>query len=222
MKEAVIIPRNKYPEETVKKILDESLKLFLEKGYEQTTVLDIIGNLGGLTRGAFYHHFKSKDDVLEALLVKLFQEVNPFEKVKHEHGLNGLDKIKMVFKYSVVRGFADEKKAVIDKLALPLLSSPRFLAEQVKSTQEVSLMLQTLIEEGMADGSIRPGNAKAISEVTMLLFNIWMIPTVYPCDAQEANAKISVIKQILDTLGVPIIDGDLLEGFEDLAALDYS
>ena len=28
------MPRNKYPEETVQKILDVSMKLFLEKGYE--------------------------------------------------------------------------------------------------------------------------------------------------------------------------------------------
>lgn len=47
------MPRNKYPEETVQKILDASLKLFLEKGYEETTVLDIISEMGGLTRGAF-------------------------------------------------------------------------------------------------------------------------------------------------------------------------
>ena len=47
------MPRNKYPEETVEKILDVSLKLFLEKGYENTTVLDIVDHLGGLTRGAF-------------------------------------------------------------------------------------------------------------------------------------------------------------------------
>ena len=48
------MPRNKYPEETVQKILDVSMKLFLEKGYEETTILDIVGELGGLTRGAFY------------------------------------------------------------------------------------------------------------------------------------------------------------------------
>ena len=34
-------------------------ELLLEKGYEETTVLDIISEMGGLTRGAFYHHFKS-------------------------------------------------------------------------------------------------------------------------------------------------------------------
>ena len=51
--------RNKYPEETVERILDTAQRLFLEKGYEQTTIQDITDNLGGLTKGAIYHHFKS-------------------------------------------------------------------------------------------------------------------------------------------------------------------
>ena len=41
--------RNKYPEETVERILDTAQRLFLEKGYEQTTIQDITDNLGGLT-----------------------------------------------------------------------------------------------------------------------------------------------------------------------------
>ena len=84
------MPRNKYPEETVQKILDASLKLFLEKGYEETTVLDIISEMGGLTRGAFYHHFKSKEEVFDALCEILFYESNPFEKAKSHKELNGL------------------------------------------------------------------------------------------------------------------------------------
>lgn len=88
------MPRNKYPEETVQKILDASLKLFLEKGYEETTVLDIISEMGGLTRGAFYHHFKSKEEVFDALCEKLFYETNPFKKAKNHKELNGLEKLK--------------------------------------------------------------------------------------------------------------------------------
>ena len=94
------MPRNKYPEETVQKILDASLKLFLEKGYEETTVLDIISEMGGLTRGAFYHHFKSKEEVFDALCEKLFYETNPFEKAKRHKELNGLEKLKIVFRQS--------------------------------------------------------------------------------------------------------------------------
>ena len=59
--------RNKYPELTVEKILEVSQRLFLEKGYEQTTIQDIVDNLGGLTKGAVYHHFKSKEEIINAL-----------------------------------------------------------------------------------------------------------------------------------------------------------
>lgn len=52
--------RNKYPELTVEKILEVSQRLFLEKGYEQTTIQDIVDNLGGLTKGAVYHHLNPK------------------------------------------------------------------------------------------------------------------------------------------------------------------
>lgn len=44
--------RNKYPEETYELILDVSTRLFFEKGYEKTSLQDIINKLGGLTKGA--------------------------------------------------------------------------------------------------------------------------------------------------------------------------
>ena len=59
--------RNKYPEETVNKILDVSMRLFLEKGFENTSMQDIVDGLGGLSKGAIYHHFKSKEDILGAV-----------------------------------------------------------------------------------------------------------------------------------------------------------
>ena len=47
--------RNKHPEETVAKILDVSMRLFTEQGYEHTTIQDIVDALG-MSKGAIYHH----------------------------------------------------------------------------------------------------------------------------------------------------------------------
>ena len=52
--------RNKHPEETVNLILETATRLFMKKGYEHTSIQDIIDNLGGLSKGAIYHHFKSR------------------------------------------------------------------------------------------------------------------------------------------------------------------
>ena len=64
--------RNKYPEVTVEKILEVSQRLFLTNGYDNTTIQDIVEELGGLTRGAIYHHFKSKEEIMDALINKMF------------------------------------------------------------------------------------------------------------------------------------------------------
>lgn len=40
--------RNKHPEVTVEKILDVAQQLFLEKGYDNTTIQDIVDKLGGV------------------------------------------------------------------------------------------------------------------------------------------------------------------------------
>ncbi|MCL2697303.1 MAG: TetR/AcrR family transcriptional regulator [Oscillospiraceae bacterium] len=210
------MPRNKYPEETVKKILDAALKLFLEKGYEQTTILDIVAEMKGLTRGAFYHHFKSKEDVLEAVTEMIFCESNPFEKVKQEKGLSGLGKIKLALKYSSVQGYVDERAIALNKIAIPLLSNPRFLSEQIKSTRYIAGFVEALIEEGMADGSIARGNAKFLGELFMLLFNVWIVPSIFPCSLEEAWEKILIIKKTFEALGLPVIDEEMLESLQNV------
>ena len=50
--------RNKYPEETVARILDVSLKLFWKRDMKTPPSRDIIDALGNLSKGAIYHHFQ--------------------------------------------------------------------------------------------------------------------------------------------------------------------
>lgn len=41
--------------------------MFSEKGYENTSVTDIM-NAVGIAKGTLYHHFKSKEDIMDALI----------------------------------------------------------------------------------------------------------------------------------------------------------
>lgn len=200
-----LLPRNKYPEETVQKILDASLKLFLEKGYEETTVLDIISEMGGLTRGAFYHHFKSKEEVFDALCEKLFYESNPFEKAKRHKELNGLEKLKCVLRTS----FDETEHHQLSMASMQLMGSPAFLKKLIESNQELAPMYQELIEEGIQDGSIQSEQPKLLADLYVLLTNFWSIPTIYPMTADEAWQKFLMIKSIMDNLGLPVIDDEI-------------
>jgi len=206
------MPRNKYPEETIQKILDASLKLFTEKGYEQTTILDIVDNLGGLTRGAFYHHFKSKEDVLHTLMEKLYDDDDPFKTIKDVQGVSGLEKIKMVFSYGTSAKYPELTQAVMS-----LLRQPQFLAKHLTNTHDTAKAFEPLIEEGMADGSIRPGNAKFLAELGMLLLNFWLVSPVFVSNKAEFLEKAVLIKQILDGLGFPLLDDETMGAVDIIA-----
>ena len=199
--------RNKYPEVTVEKILDVAQRLFLEKGYDNTTIQDIVDGLGGLTKGAIYHHFKSKEEIIEALGDKLFFDNNPFVTVQKQKSLNGLQKMREVIKLNYV----DIDRTELGKQSIPLLKNPRLLAELADTNRKLiaPLWLQ-LIQEGIEDGSIQTEYAKELSELLPLLTNFWLIPSVYPATPEELISKFAFIKYLLDSMKLPIIDDEIL------------
>ena len=68
--------RNRNPHETRKKILEVSKDLFLKKGFDNTSIQDIINGLGGLTKGVIYHHFESKQEILQSIIREKNQKIN--------------------------------------------------------------------------------------------------------------------------------------------------
>lgn len=49
-------------------IIKKAFELFMERGFENVSVNDIVEALG-ISKGGFYHHFKSKDELLEEIAV---------------------------------------------------------------------------------------------------------------------------------------------------------
>ena len=92
-----MLARNKYPEITEQRILDTATRLFLEKGWEETTIQDIIDELGDLTRGAFIIIINQKDEIIDAVTTRMFNKDDMFDTVKKEKGLNGFEKIEKRF-----------------------------------------------------------------------------------------------------------------------------
>lgn len=201
------MPRNKYPEETVQKILDAALDLFLEKGYEQTTILDIVDNMGGMTRGAFYHHFKSKEEVLDALGDKLFFDNNPMERIEQQTDLTALEKMKQL----IIDSSADSDSRKITIMSIPALESPAFLKKMIDDNEKIlTPWYQKMIEEGIQDGSIQTEHPKFLAQLITFLTNFWMLPTIYPCSPEEGIEKLLYIKEITDKMGIPLLDDSLV------------
>ena len=209
--------RNKYPEVTVEKILEVSYTLFIEKGYDTTTIQDIVDRLGGLTKGAIYHHFKSKEDIMNTLGKKMFFENNPFVQVKSRTDLNGLQKMREVIKLNS----ADINRELIGKQGVPLLENPRILVSNIEASRKIIAPLwKELIDEGNHDKSINTPYSKELGEVIQLLTGLWLTPSIYPATADEIMNKFRFIKEMLERMGLPLINDEILELIKkDLASL---
>jgi len=85
----------KNPEERKQELIDVAERLFMEKGYEDTAVSDIVREIN-VGQGTFYHYFRSKEDILRAVAEKqvapLAEEISRIAKsdARPPHKLNAM------------------------------------------------------------------------------------------------------------------------------------
>lgn len=82
----------KKPEERRREIISTSRSLFLSLGYENTTMQNVMAKLQ-IAKGTTYHYFKSKEELLEAVVDDIVTEYVSVVEMALEKG-NALDKMK--------------------------------------------------------------------------------------------------------------------------------
>ncbi len=195
--------RNKYPEVTVERILDAATRLFLEKGYDNTTIQDIVNELDGLSKGAVYHHFKSKEEIMDAVGDRMFLANNPFEKVRSRTDLNGLEKIREAIRINQ----SDEARTNMTIQSIPLTRNPRLLVEMIESNRRIlTPYYLELLEEGNQDGSLHTQYTREIAELIPLLTSLWLLPSVFPATKEQMKHKFYFLGEMLEKMGVPLMD----------------
>ena len=65
----------KQPDERKSEIIKTAEKLFLEKGVHNTKISEIVETIG-VAKGLFYYYFKSKDDVINAVIEHFISELD--------------------------------------------------------------------------------------------------------------------------------------------------
>ncbi len=93
------MPRNvKEFDERYTEFLDVAQRLFYQKGYDQTTIQDIISAMG-VAKGLFYHYFRSKGDLLDALIDRsLAQAVHLVAPLVTDASLDATTKFNRIFR----------------------------------------------------------------------------------------------------------------------------
>ena len=80
-------------EDTRRRILDATTELFHERGYASTSIRHITERLG-MTKGALYYHFSSKEELLLAIVAPLLEALTTFVGAQREAGTVGPEQVR--------------------------------------------------------------------------------------------------------------------------------
>lgn len=204
--------RNKYPEETVKLILDAATHLFVEKGYDATSLQDII-NETNLSKGAIYHHFSSKEEIFEAIFHRIGEEnTTALAKVRDDKSLNGLEKLRAIFKAALF----NSNQSLMLTVTPCLLDNPRFLAMQIAQLYQIVApkFIQPILQQGIDDGSIQAANPGELAEAIMVLSNVWLNPLVSMTDEAGMRNRCKTFNDLLQGVGInQLLDDEMIDGY---------
>jgi AcrR family transcriptional regulator len=151
-----IVCRMKKSEKTEKKILEAALELFFKKGYAATSIGEITSSVG-MTKGALYSHFKSKDELLH----RLFQEYKTnflYELIRsvNEYDGNAVDKLHHAI--TIYARFGQHNLHMVTYL--------NFVSHELKTNEDFEFILKNLYQEqrklisGLIEAGISQGLLK--------------------------------------------------------------
>jgi AcrR family transcriptional regulator len=145
-----------YKEERRVAILDGALYCFADKGYQATTVDDIVQHLG-ISKGAIYNYFNSKEDMyiqlMEERVVLLMKELgSEFSKLD-----KATDKLMLLFRKFIEQPMEELHRLLSLYLEFWLNSSRQqdLHSVMVKHTDAALNFLCDIIREGKASGEFR-------------------------------------------------------------------
>lgn len=207
--------RNKYPEETVRKILDTAERLFIETGYDRASLQEIIDETG-LSKGAIYHHFASK----EAILIAVVDRMGDFNsavlaEIRDRKGLTGAEKLRELFRTSMTLSFQGK---ILHMLPF-LIENPKFMALQMQSIlgEAAPDYILPILKEGIADGSIRADYPEQLAEVLLLMTDLWLHPIFRPSTPEQVRARCAFFNQFTRQYGFELLDEDLIEAMAEFS-----
>lgn len=139
----------KNPEERRNEILDAAEWLFTTKGYSNTTVNDILQEVG-IAKGTFYHYFPSKEEVMDAIVMRFITSgVKAAKSIASDPHLKAPEKI---FRIIMAQSPDSSRKGqMIDQLH-QVDNAEMHQKSLVETILQLTPVLAEVIEQGIKEG----------------------------------------------------------------------
>ncbi len=145
---------------TKRRIFQTAVKLFAEKGYDNTGIEEITA-VAGYAKGALYYHFETKEDLFDLLLEEGSKLLNNSIEIKFRKCNTVLEKLKaiLMIEIKIIVRYEDFVTVVISN-SLGDNSRTRKCKKAFDNYVEI---LKPIIQQGIDEGIFYDGDAEAIA-----------------------------------------------------------
>jgi len=193
------------------KILNTATQLFIQKGSEKTSMQDI-AQTAGISKGAIYHHFKSKDEIVVEVM-RSRQELMEEEMkqwLKATENLTGREQLQTILKSNLESQTARATDGIVGEYE----KDAGFILTMMRDNLRIGApLVSDIIKKGMADGSLQPQYPEEAAEVFLLLVNFWMHGTVFESDPEKLPERFHFLQFMMTSVGLDIFTDELLQLF---------
>ena len=183
--------------ETLRRILDAADKLFAEKGYDKTTVAEIISD-AGIGHGTFWLYFRNKEDLLRFMLQDMIKEFETFgwyeEDNLEDFPVTTLNQVE-----DIIRGVMDvfeRYSSIHPSIMRASLDSEDFRIALDELNQPFIRILETKLREHLAKGRCRDLDPDVIAHIIVAMLeyvNIQRLIMSMPAERDALIHNLSVI-----------------------------
>lgn len=199
----IIVGNIKDPKKRKEEFLNIAEELFITKGYENTSVNDIVEK-AGVAKGLFYYYFKAKEDILNIIATKYIEYfVGKIEYISEREDKDAIEKIHQIFD-TIISQFGIQRKGI--KRLASLFNKENNMAIHsrmaTKMVEAITPHVILIIKQGIRENLFKTEHPEFIAK-TLLMWATLLHNTVEPPIASnsdnEAKAKAAedMIEKIL-------------------------
>ena len=166
-------------------------RLFYTKGYEKTSVQDILTEMN-FSKGGFYHHFDSKLSVLEAICEMRAQECCERARQAAEQAEGtAVDKLNAVFHDSAI--LASGNSSFISLMIhVAYREDGALMREKMKASQLAGMqsVLEEIIAQGLREGEFFVGDVAANAQMLLRLYLVFTDEIAFLLAQEDSEEKL--------------------------------
>ena len=170
------------------------MKLFAEKGYENTSIEEITATVG-VAKGTLYYHFTSKEEIFDFLVqegIKLLQNSVDIKIAKYD---NYVDKIKAIvlIQIKIVKKYED----IITILLSQFYGNEKRNQRCKEYIYQYIDKIEDIVTKGMQNGQIKQGDAKIYASE---IYGLIASSLIYKLREKENFEVLKVYKEFENTI----------------------